>query len=411
MNDSHVWDEAKLEETLQRCAIIYNDEYDADGKETRDAGVFNDTILYAEINNVSTPIAILRTNKTAQNTNSLYGTTKHYQSEQVLGQPSTYDDAGCMELIHYLPVGSTKDDYIAGNAVDNVVLYDVLNALGYPTKADGTCDFDNARKYVNEQFRAWIGVIALRDCNLARFVKMDQYDDPNVATVLNSWQRPINLSTEPITPALDANTNENRILLLDYLHLFDWRGDYNRQGYMYNDPEELRGDNHWWFWAYYNVKGIAIDMRPEAILTNMHQTDENTFVKLSTITTKAKLYAIEPYMTSVKAYFGECWDDNGNRMPGIPQALNYAGKTYNGWGLCDYDNDGNEANNFQSSKREQGIEFYMNVYRHIFGGFYYANNGENVTVFDVKIPTTIYYEWGCFNAMITWHIDSTHGRH
>ena len=405
MNDTHTWDEATLEQTLQRCAIIYDDEVTPNGTTIRYAGVFNDSILYAEINGISTPIAFLRpTNKVAA--------TQRGKSEQV-GNNYTpaVDDAGCMELIHWLPVGSTEADYIAGTAKDNVVLYDVLNAIGYPMNADGTCDFDNARKYVNEQFRAWIGVIAQRDCNLAKFVKQDKYEDPNIATVLHSWERPINLNTEPITPAIDANTNENKILLLDYLHLFDWRGDYNRQGYMYDDPDKLRGENHWWFWAYYNVKGIALDMRPEAILTNMHQANENTFVKLSTITTKAKLYAIEPYMTSVKAYFGECWDDAGNRMPGIPQNMTYAGHTYNGWGLCHKDNDGNDANNFQSAFMEVPIEAYMKFYKHIFGGFYYANNGEMVTVFDVKIPITIYYEWGSFDASITWHIDSTHGRH
>ena len=61
--------------------------------------------------------------------------------------------------------------------------------------------------------------------------------------------------------------------------------------------------------------------------------------------------------------------------------------------------------------REVPCEAYMQFNKDIFGGFYYANNGENVTVFDVKIPVTIYYEWGSFDASITWHIDSTHGRH
>ena len=406
MNDNHVWDEEKLQETLQNCAILYDDEVISNSTNVRYAGVFNDTILYAEINGVSTPIAYLRpTNKAAA--------TQRGKSEQVGNTYSpAMDDAGCVELIHWLPVGSTQADYIAGTARDNVVLYDVLNAIGYPVKADGTCDFDDARKHVYDQFRAWIGIIAERDCNLARFVKQDKFDEtPHIATVLNSWERPINLNTQPIEPALDANTNENKILLLDYLKLYDWRGDYNRQGYMYNDSNVIRNENHWWFWAYYNVKGIKIDMRPEYIYTNMHQANTTTFVRLSSITTKAKFYAIEPYMTSVEAYFGECWDANGNRIPGIPSNLSYNGYTYNGWGLCNFDNDGNTANSFHSSKMENDIERYMSLYKEIFGGFYYANNGENVTVFDVKIPITIYYEWGSFETSLTWHIDSTHGRH
>jgi hypothetical protein len=228
-------------------------------------------------------------------------------------------------------------------------------------------------------------------------VKQEKYDDNNIATVLSSWERPINLNLLPIEPALDANTNENVIYLIDYLKLFDWRGDYGNQGYMYWDPNEDRADNHWWFWPYYNVKGIKIDMRPESIMTNMHQANTSTFVALNKVTTKAKLYAIEPYMTSTVAYFGECWDNNGN-----PIVVNH-GFAYDGWGLV-------VPNHFESADREGAIEQYMETYKNIFGGFYYANNGENVTVFDVKIPMTIFYEWGSFNADVTWHIDTTHGR-
>ena len=45
-----------------------------------------------------------------------------------------------------------------------------------------------------------------------------------------------------------------------------------------------------------------------------------------------------------------------------------------------------------------------------FGGFYYANNGDNVTEFDVVIPIKVYYEWGWVNAKLDWHINTTHGR-
>jgi hypothetical protein len=412
--DKHTWSDAwdatlketKLQQQLRRCAIIYNDEYEnvRDGSivngnqyrdqtlytKVRDAGVFNDSILYAENNGTYTPIARI----VLQEQNGA----------------TSYREAGTIELIHWLPVGATAADVAAGTARENVVLYDVLNALGYPLKDDGSCDFENARKYINKQLRAWVGVVAKGTCNYAKYVKQDKHDDENTEAVfLASWERPINLNLEPITPALDANTNENIIYLIDYLKLFDWRGDYTNQGYMYYDPNEDRGANHWWFWAYYNVKGIAINMDPSIVETNMHQANANTFVKLNRVTTAAKLWSY-PQQTATWTLFGEGWDANGNRTVG----------TLGPWQLLD------PTNWFNSALKEDAIEEYMgypgqkadtyaeqeawNAKKEKFGAIYYANNGDNVTVFDVKIPVTIYYEWGSFESVITWHIDTTHGR-
>ena len=44
-----------------------------------------------------------------------------------------------------------------------------------------------------------------------------------------------------------------------------------------------------------------------------------------------------------------------------------------------------------------------------YGSIYYANNGDNVTEFDVKIPVTIEYTWGKFTKTMTLHINRTTG--
>ena len=44
-----------------------------------------------------------------------------------------------------------------------------------------------------------------------------------------------------------------------------------------------------------------------------------------------------------------------------------------------------------------------------FGAIYYANNGENVDKFDLKIPVTIHYWWGELSEILEVHIDTTHG--
>ena len=409
-HNGHKWDpaaanadikkDADLKRYLQTCAIKYND------------GVFNDTILYAK--NVRTgeytPIA------------------RFIQTEQYSRDQNTYQQAGYLELIHYLPIGATEADFRANKAVENLVCYDVLNALGYPMKADGTCNFDEARKFINKQMRAWVGVIANNGCDVALYVEQDQYDEweaandeevwlsywsgrglskyiaapkddhqyTPVATFLTSWERPINLRETEIQAAIDANTGENTIYLLDYLKLFDWRGDYSRQGYMYDGTP-----NHWWFWGYYNVKGIAIDMAPSSIWTNMHQADMNTYVKLSQVTTQARLYAGWPYMTQSEEIFGLGWHADGTRWEGTNGSIDASD-----WQLY----------NYATAAQESAIEVYMGIHPRNttnlakFGSFYYENNGDNVTEFDVIIPITIFYEWGSQKYYTKWHIDTTHGR-
>ena len=157
-------------------------------------------------------------------------------------------------------------------------------------------------------------------------------------------------------------------------------------------------DNHWWFWGYYNVKGIGVDMDPNNIWTNMHQTDPEKFVKMSSISTQVRLFVGEPYMTQGYHIFGLGWDQKGNRIQGVAPA--------DDWKLWQY----------VPASMESAIEQYMGISPRNesrlsrFGSIYYENNGDNVTEFDVLIPITIFYEWGSQKYCTRWHIDTTHGR-
>jgi len=381
--DKHTWNEANLENTLRWCTAIYDNEQFQDNSGAaiwRNAGVFNDSILYAERNGVYTPIALITQQKQINTPAAMLNATKQ--------------GAGNIQLIHWLPVGSTYADFLAGNAVENKVAEDVLNALGYPTKADGSCDFENAQAYINKQLRAWVGVVAVNDCNVAKFVKQDKYDDTNVATFLASWQRPINLDLKPIEVRLDANTNENWIYLVDYLKLYDWRGDKNRQGYMYDD--------HQWFWAYYNIYEIDVDMTPSRVYTNMHQANTSTFVPLNTITTQAILVNLTRSNGAGTATLGRYGFNliNNTALNGLPYVAHPLD------GLKPF----NRAAKNADLKKYMGLDPVNNNYKAYFGGIYYANNGDNVTEFDVRVPITIKYEWGEFTQYVQFHIDGTHGR-
>jgi hypothetical protein len=390
--DSHDWDESKLKETLRWCSIIYDNEemkdptgaLDSEYRGTnnlwRNAGVFNDSILYAEDldTHVYTPIAML----TKQNF--------------IQGQED--DDAGNIQLIHYLPIGATAADVAAGRAVENYACYDVLNALGYPRKFEGdnqVCDFEYAHRFINQQMRAWVGVVAVNDCNIAQYVQQDEYDDDNIATFLTSWERPINLKEYDPDYALDAKTEENYVYFIDYLKFYDWRGDKYKDGYMYDD--------HYWFWAYYNIKEIDVDLRYDRVLTTMHHPELDpkkpwTWNRLSEVTRRARLLSIRvdnPGTATARVVPGQ-----GDQI--TPYEFDLVD--------CTPDRAYTYAVNNDALKAYMGISPIRNTNKARFGGFYYENNGDNVTDFYVWIPVTIHYEWGKFQTHVRWLIKTTHGR-
>ena len=397
--DAHKWDEKTLKGTLDYCTMLYEDEkyVDANGNDVwRSAGAFDNDILYAvSQDSIYTPIARIR--------------------QQAYPGVSPTEEAGKFELIHYLPIGSTYADFRNGDAVENYVLYDVLNALGYPLDKDKTCEFDYTYRFLMHELNGWIGTVATNECNVARYMDQVKTDTPdNPATFVASWQRPINLDKNPIDVALDANTNENIIYLVDYLKLYDWRGykpgninghDGVHQGYMW--------DNHLWFWAYYNIRKIEVDMNPHHIKTTMHENERpanKRWVWLDEVTTKARFYNIhiENYKTG-----REMVKPNGNAWVTYPEHA-----TFGQMQEFDLVNSSNRA--YTIANNNSALKAYMGypgvkvkdggipTRKALFGGFYYENNGDNVTEFDVRIPITIWYEWGKLETVVEWHINTVH---
>lgn len=219
---------------------------------------------------------------------------------------------------------------------------DVLNAVGY------------AEKHANllTEMNTWVGVVSTSKCELADQVKEGIFRA--------SWQRPINLKATDDQVAIDANTNGNVIYLIDILKMFDWRGE--TAGYMWG--------NQTWFWAYYNVKAITVDVDPAHVKTNMHVASGEKY--LNEITTDAHLFA----------------------YPSMAQAA-----TKYSFNLATYD---------LASKNQDLID-HMNANKKLFGAIYYENNGDNVTEFYVKVPVTVEYEWGSFQTVVKINIKRTVG--
>lgn len=334
--DQFTWNEATLGDVLSSHSIVYG----GDG-----AGVFNNDILYAYANGKYTPIVRLT-------------------QEQDYSVSSTWSEAGSLELVKYLPVGSTVYDFEAGNATENTVLYDVLNAVGYPNlSADGNdysqCDFEHSYKNINRQLRAWLGYVKNDGNNVAQYVEQGKYDDDNKATILVSWMRPLNAYVEPVQ-MMDGNTGENYIYLIDYLRLYDWRGDKPDSGYMYDD--------HCWFWGFYNVKEIDVDLRPGSVLTNLNQQQAGTWVPLSSVSQNIQLRTLD-------------------------------GST----GLRQYPLD---LTSYLSPDKEAYVEMYMGLKpvdysrKALFGGVRYENLGSSVLNATILVPVTVRYEFGSVTTMM-----------
>ena len=234
--------------------------------------------------------------------------------------------------------------------INNDFCQKVLNAVGYT----------EGHKNITTEMSAWVAIVAPTKCGLAE----------KVAEGLNlaSWQRPINLKATEEQQMVDANTNGNTIYLIDILKMFDWRGEAN--GYMW-------GKNTW-FWAYYNVKAITVDVTPSNVLTNMHYGTEH---KLSEVTTQAEL----------------------RTYPQMDQKTTY---TFN---LRQPNTAYGATNGFQYEAKNNALVKYMNENKEVFGAIYYKNNGDNVNEFYVKVPVTVEYEWGTFKTMVKINIKTTLG--
>ena len=328
--DAHKWIESDLESIMTKCAIDY----------TR--GVFANKDLYSYNPDTKTYIKIAELNQATGEIQLLKANQTSFEEAKL-----------------------------------------VLNAYGY----------EGNHTNIYKELRTWVGLVADLGCEVAMYTYPVQTND-NLNTFLISWQRPINTLAEPIKPALDANTNENYFHMIDYLKLYDWRGNKPNQGYMYED--------HYWFWAYYQLKSIILDLDPLSVYTNLHY--GNAYNTLNTISTEVDLWAASDA-------FGGAGNSglsifNFNEGPDMTPA-GIARGIYN----------------FNSSYKETNIENFMgtpnfenpttkyHAQKQRFGTVYYQNNGHNVQIFDVYIPYTVEYEWGWITRFADFVIDSTHGQH
>jgi hypothetical protein len=226
--------------------------------------------------------------------------------------------------------------------INNQPAKDVLNAIGY--------EKDHAN--IAKELRTYVGVIASNDCGVAVPV--------SDGTFLASWQRPINLNPLEQREAVDAKTNGNVIYLSDIVKLFDWRG------------VSMEGENKW-FWAYYGVNAITVNVDPAVVLTDMHH--EGKFEALKNVTELAELYT-----------YGE----NGTINKGSHK-FTFDLSTYN------------------SASKNADLLKYIEEHKGVFGAIFYKNNGENVTDFTLKIPVTISYTWGDFYDTLVVKVVRTQG--
>ena len=330
--DYHTWNEAQLKDIMAKCAIDYNR-----------GALTNDTLYAVSTSGVYTPIA--------------YIIRQEFDSSKPLAQNV---EAGRIRLGHWL-IGNKISDT---PATENEVCYEVLNAIGFAE--------NNAN--IEKQLRSWLGFVGNYGCDVAYYVEQEQYDGNNVATFMTSWERPINLNNITPDDAIDAKTLENTIYLIDYIKLFDWRGDKTGfskvyDGYMYDD--------HFWFWGNYNIKAITVDLRTSVVETSLGA--NVNWVKLNTVTNYLRLWPLNASTSGVA--------------------------TYNLPDLTVYNDPSQEA----ALEQLMGINPVNNAKKAVFGGFYYENITGNVTEFWLRFPITIRYEWGELTDWVVWHVDRTGG--
>ena len=234
----------------------------------------------------------------------------------------------------------------------NNVTKDIFNAVGYAK--------DHANAY--KQLHANVGIATGNACGVVEETTNDKF--------VASWLRPINL-IKYTKPAIDANTNGNEIKVLDCVKLYDWRGwkSAETEADCEANQSNMWGNN-WWFWAYYNVNKITLDLRNEVVKTNMHN---NTWLTLDKVTGYLSLSAGKTLATAEK-----------NKKVEF---------TFNVKDL------NNAADNASVLGRLNAAV----------GKIFYTNNGSVVKPFEITIPVIISYEWGNVQSEVTITVEPTIG--
>lgn len=234
---------------------------------------------------------------------------------------------------------STGEIYLLNNDYTKAV----LNAIGYkPNHAN-----------VPTEMRSWVGVIASNGCNVATPVSDFKF--------LASWQRPINLLPIEKEEREDATTNGVKVNVFDFLKLYDWRGCVDAGAA--TDAGKMWDENTW-FWAYYGINNIRVDVRTNMVTTNLNLTgaahdNVKQWRTLGSVTNKIDLY----------------WSDGSAKNKD------------------DYHNFALNLSSYNAPSQNSAIISYLSDIANT-GQIIYYNNGENVEEFSLRIPVTISYTWG-----------------
>ena len=361
VKDSHIWPLTKSD-SEDRFRIVNNDASATDVDSLKNmmtwcnfaynAGVFNDTVLYAV------------KKSEYHNCDPLY--SKAYTKIAEM-DPET----GEITLIRNW--NGDNNTCAQNNELDMI-----LNAVGYAAE----------HANLTKQLHAWTSVVGDNGCNVAMYT-FDKKDDNNKTFSIwaSSWERPINLVNDKpkdeFNAVKDAQSNGYYIPIYDLLAFYDWRGPVEG---------DMEAKNNKWLWAYYNINRIEADLNPDHVTTTLHGGTLAEFgnpdkpgTALSSFTGEVRLYpATAAQRSAVKAATAYTFNTligkasgNWNAKTVSENLVNYLEGTQNG-----------KAN---------------------FGYIFYENNGLNVDEFIVRIPMVIYYEWGHFRTYVDVKINTTLG--
>lgn len=203
---------------------------------------------------------------------------------------------------------------------ENAIAFDILNKSDHKDLKSG------------ETFEATIGVAAFNKC--AQLFPIE--DNEFIAKFL----RPVNVIPQEgkeFTDAVDAGASGSWQYILDLVQLTDWR-DYEFAQYLS-------------YFNYYEVEALTVDT--DKILTNMNQSDKNTFKLLKDVTDKIIFRH----------------DGASSTVPSATSTLAQ---------LKDH-----------------------------YGKLVYINNEANVHDFDIRVPVTITYKWGTYTVWVDLAVKKT----
>lgn len=301
---------------------------------------------------------------------SMYNSAREYEPIAIITDTDTGSGGHVVLLHEYVknqwlntdaqPSGS-KYSEADPKAKENAYTEACLNAVGYITNVerDATTSLmtgviQDKGNPLNKQLRSYVGVIGTRAANIAN--QMNDRRTKNFTVFQMPWERPLNMLVNPGQVTMDE-TGVSVLYALDMIKLFDWRGASPQKqgsGYMW--------DNQTWLWAYYGVRDIQIDTRPNMIRI---LTDGSTMKALSTLSNTILVTAM------------------GQRA-----LTNFV------FDLSSFNQESSNAN----------LLTYMDEHKALFGYIQVEDLDSGLDAYDLYIPINVVYDWGILSETLTIHV-------